>query len=472
MNRTSGNASRRTPVPRVRGAEWRAGLNEAIRAHQHGDLDTAERLYRQVLERNLAQPDALHFLGVLNHQRGRSDEAVGLIQAAIKAVPKHADAHNNLGNIHNECGRLAEAEACYRRALKCASAHVDALSNLAMVLDAREQLPQAFAAYGRFLEVAPNNARAHYLMGMFLRSHAQNLEHIAQAVECFRQAFALDSKLLPALEAEGVSLYALKRHEEARQVYRDWLARDPDNPVPRHMLAACGGAEAPVRAGDAYVRAEFDDFAERFDRQLIENLNYHAPQALAAVLADVLPSPAAQWDILDAGCGTGLCAPLLRPHARRLVGVDLSTGMLEQARRRGGYDDLVEAELTEFLQGHPREFDVVLSADTLVYFGDLASVLAAAHAALRPGGRLAASLEALDGEGFALSFSGRFQHSRSYVEQALREAGFADVRIAADSLRKEAGQPVASWVVLATSRGDLAGNPGASRRAHTRDAQP
>lgn len=449
MNRTAGDVSRRTSTPRTEGETWRAWLNQAIRAHQHGELDDAECLYRKVLGRQLAQPDALHFLGVLMHQRGRSEEAVELIGAALKASPKLADAHNNLGNVHNECGRLAEAEACYRRALAYAPTRVDALGNLGMVLEAQNRLPQAFAAYGQLLDVAPGHARAHYLMGMFLRKHAQGLEHLEQAVECFRRAFVLDGKMLRALEAMGVALYTLKRHEEARQVYRDWLARDPDNPVPRHMLAACGGATPPARAGNDYVRAEFDGFAERFDRQLLENLNYHAPQVLVGALAKSLPPATAALDILDAGCGTGLCAPLLRPHAHRLVGVDLSGGMLAQARRRGGYDALVEAELTEYLERHPAAFDVVLSADTLIYFGDLLPVFCAARVSLRPHGWFAFSLEAFDGEGFGLSFSGRYQHSREYVAQTLREAGFTDLRISADSLRKEAGQPVASWVVLA-----------------------
>lgn len=448
MKRTAAGDPYRLPARHAAEAVWRADLNRAIRAHQHGDLDTAERLYRQVLARNLAQPDALHFLGVLSHQRGRSDEAVGLIQTALKATPDHPDAHNNLGNIHNECGRLAEAEACYRRALACAPGHADALGNLGMVLEAQERLPDAFAVYGQLLQLAPQAARAHYLMGMFVRKHAEGIEHVEQALTLFRRAFELDVSMLVALEAEGVTLYALQRHEEARQVYRDWLDRDPDNPIPRHMLAACGGAAAPTRADDDYVRAEFDGFAERFDRQLLEKLNYHAPQVLAGALAKLLP-PGAACDVLDAGCGTGLCAPLLRPHARHLVGVDLSGGMLEQARRRGGYDELIEAELTAYLQHHPGAFDVVLSADTLVYFGDLVPVLAAMHAALRPGGWLVFSLEALAAEGFALSYSGRYQHARGYVEQTLRDAGFAEIAIAADSLRKEAGQPVASWVVSA-----------------------
>ncbi|MEW9570878.1 tetratricopeptide repeat protein [Rhodanobacter sp. Si-c] len=427
-----------------------------MQAHQAEDLDTAERLYREVLELRVAQPDALHYLGVLCHQRGRSDEGVELIRTALQVTPKHPDAHNNLGNIHKECGRLREAEACYRKALECGPQHYNALSNLAVVLEAQERPQEAFEAYEKLLRQAPRYAQGHYLLGLFLRNHAQGIEHIEQSVDCFRQAYALEPRFVQALEALSVSLYVLGRTDEAVQVYRDWLAREPDNPIPRHMLAACGGAEAPQRAGDAYVRDIFDRFADSFDEQLLQNLDYRAPQVLADALGTVLPPPATTLDVLDAGCGTGLCAPLLRPHARRLAGVDLSGGMVEKARQRGGYDALDVAELTAYLQGQADAWDVVLSADTLVYFGELGPVLAAAHAALRPGGWLAFSLEAEAGDedGVTLTASGRYRHSRTHALRALERAGFGDIRIAEDSLRKEFGQPVRSWVVLARRGGD------------------
>ncbi|HET6803831.1 MAG TPA: tetratricopeptide repeat protein [Frateuria sp.] len=431
--------------------DFAAVLQRALRAHQADDLETAERLYREVLELHAAQPDALHYLGVLCHQQGRSEEGVELIRTALMITPRHPDAHNNLGNIHKECGRPVEAEACYRRALACAPHHYNALGNLAVVLEVQERLDEAFEAYGALLRQAPDDARGQYLLGLFLRNHAQNMEHLEQSAECFRRAFDIDARNLRALEALGVTLYALKRYDEARQVYRDWLAREPDNPVPRHMLAACGGAEAPPRAADEYVRELFDGFADSFDEQLLKNLDYRAPQVLAAALGEVLGLPARTLDVLDAGCGTGLCAPSMRPHARHLVGVDLSGGMVEKARLRGEYDELQVAELTAHLQAHPGAYDVVLSADTLVYFGQLEAVLAAVHAALKPEGWLGFTLEAMDGDARDLEItpSGRYRHDRRYVERVLDACGFADVRIRADTLRREAGQPVAGWVVLA-----------------------
>lgn len=437
------------PQRKASDGAWRTRLNQAMQAHQKGDLDTAERLYKKVLGLQIAQPDAMHYLGVLYHQRGRSDEAVELIRAALEITPNHPDAHNNLGNVLKESGRLAEAEASYRRALACSPDHHNAHVNLAVVLEAQNRVDEAFVAYQAVLERAPHNGHAHWMLGRALCDHAECVEDMERAVQCFRRAFELDGRNLAVLQHLAMTLYALKRRDEAREVYRDWLARDPDNPVPRHMLAACGGAPAPTRAGDEYVRNTFDRFASSFDQQLLQYLDYRAPQVLVDALKRVLPEAARALDVLDAGCGTGLCGPLLRPYARRLVGVDLSGGMLEKARQRGDYDELAEAELTGYLQQHAGAYDVVASADTLVYFGDLAPVFAAAFAALRPEGWLGFSLEAHEGQGIELSASGRYRHARKYVEDALYAAGYVDVRIVADSLRKEAGQPVASWVVLA-----------------------
>jgi len=453
-------ASTRRSPPRRKQAKAAAKphlelLQQAIKAHQAGELDEAERLYGEVLGLQAAQPDAMHFLGVLSHQRGRSDEALALIGAALKITPRHPDAHNNLGNVHKECSRLAEAEACYRRALACGPGHYNALSNLALVLEAQERLDDAFDAYTQLLQQAPTYAHGHYRLGMFLRNHAQHEEHLEQAAECFRQAFRYDERNVRALEGVGISLYMLGRHDQAATVYRDWLAREPNNPVPRHMLASCGAAEAPPRAADDYVRDVFDGFAESFDEQLLNNLGYRAPQVLTEALTTLLPAAARHLDVLDAGCGTGLCAPLVREYARRLVGVDLSPGMVDKARARGGYDALEVAELTAWLGDHPGEFDVVISADTLVYFGELAPVLTATAAALRASGWLGFTLESIDGEDdrAELDSSGRYRHSRAYVQRVLEASGFTDISIRADTLRKERGQPVGSWVVLARRPG-------------------
>jgi predicted TPR repeat methyltransferase len=156
--------------------------------------------------------------------------------------------------------------------------------------------------------------------------------------------------------------------------------------------------------------------------------------------------------VLDIGCGTGLCGPLLAPYAKQLVGVDLSVGMLKHAEEKGVYHGLVQAELTEYLARHHERFDVIVTADTLVYFGGLEAVAAAAAAALRPGGLLVFTVEeeadADLRQSYRLRHHGRYTHGAEYVHQLLASVGLSP-HIGRGDLRMEAGLPVAGLVVRA-----------------------
>jgi predicted TPR repeat methyltransferase len=217
------------------------------------------------------------------------------------------------------------------------------------------------------------------------------------------------------------------------------------------MLAACSGHDVPPRASDKFVEITFDSFAASFDSKLAK-LSYRAPALVAGMLDDAGIQPSKQFDVLDAGCGTGLCGPLVTAYARRLVGVDLSARMLAQAEARHVYDELYKCELTAYLRDWPATFDVVVSADTLVYFGPLDDVVAAAADALRPGGRLIFTVEESIGgtdAGCSLGPHGRYSHTRQYVEGVLAAANLGSEIVSAE-LRLEAGAPVQGLVVRAT----------------------
>lgn len=135
-------------------------------AHQRGDLDTAERLYREALAVSPESPVPLHYLGVILYQRGRLDEALPLLDRAAALAPQEPEFHNNRGLALAAAQRDAEAIAAYRAALDRKPDHAGAWNNLGLVLQASGDVDAAVAAYRRGLAVAPAFAPLHWNQGL------------------------------------------------------------------------------------------------------------------------------------------------------------------------------------------------------------------------------------------------------------------------------------------------------------------
>jgi predicted TPR repeat methyltransferase len=422
----------------------------AMRLHRGGNLDDAETIYRRILAIAPSDPDALHYLGILRYQRGGTSEAVELIRGAIESSPEYAEAHNNLGNVLQEAGRMEEAAVAYRRALDLRPDDAPTLNNLAVALRSLGQIEEAVALHRRAIALAPRYAEGHFSLGKALRQSG-NLDG---GIEAFRTAIELDPTHERAYTSLGRLLHRVGRDADAVRLFDGWLKQDPFNPVALHMRAASSGVDVPARASDGYVKQVFDALARDFDENL-RQLHYQGPQLTIVALAADAGAPRQSFDVLDAGCGTGLCGALLRPYARRLVGVDLSSGMLAKARGRRVYDELIQAELTAYLASRPQAFDLIVSADTLIYFGDLGPVLAAAASALRAGGRLIFTVESADHDdravcaGYRINASGRYSHREAYLRAELARSGLTVGSITPAVLRQEGGWPVAGYVVVA-----------------------
>jgi predicted TPR repeat methyltransferase len=388
---------------------------------------------------------------VLAHQQGRSDEAIARLVRSLEIDPDQADGYSNLCIVLREQGRLEEALVACRRALAIDPQHANAHNNLGGLLRAQGNNAEAEEAYRTAIALQPGHADAYTNLGNLLNAQKRTRE----AVVCFCKAITLNPKHAESRRLLGLAYCTLGELDKAQEVFERWLAEEPDNPVPRHMLAACSGRDVPSRASDAYVESVFDTFAASFDSRLAR-LSYRAPALVVEMVADAGLATSRSLDVLDAGCGTGLCGPLMAPYARRLVGVDLSANMLAQARERNVYDELVKGELTAYLRGAAEAFDIIISADTLVYFGVLDEVIGAAAAALRPGGLLVFTVEELADSDLVADYRikphGRYGHTRAYVERVLWASGLR-AEIGRAELRMEGGVPVAGLVVRGTRVG-------------------
>ena len=379
-----------------------------------GKLDEAVAQYRHALAFEPTSADTLNNLGRVLESQGQRDEALEIYRRALALAPDNADVHNNLGALFWQQGRYDEAASHYRQALTLKPAFLDAYNNLAHVLKKQDKLAEAFACLEHALTLDP--------------------EHEGVQLNLCATLYELSLTDRAAAASESARLLATHGHR----------------PLIRRGLSGLVSTGVDERHDSDYARAVFDHFSNTFDKTLTE-LGY-SPAALAQALEiDLQQGPV--LDILDAGCGTGMCGALFKPVARSLVGVDVSQRMLDKARALSIYDRLENGDAADFMVGSADAFDLVVLADVLAYVGNLTRLLRAAHQALRRNGRVAVSAENLDREGQADGYrlwpSGRYKHSRRYLEDAFRDAGFVIGKMIESELRREAGNMIEAWIVVA-----------------------
>lgn len=209
----------------------------ALRHHQAGGLNEAERLYLHVLQDNSAQAnplhaDALHFLGVLSHQSGRHDAAMDLIGKAIAKNNRAPAFHNNLGNALKALDRWQEAVASYERALALKPDLVAAHYNRALCLQEQGNLSEAVSAYGRALALKPDFAEAHGNLGNTLQAQGK----LAEAVASYKRALALKPDYADAHSNLGNVRKAQGKLDEAVACFERALAHKPDSAEAHHNL--------------------------------------------------------------------------------------------------------------------------------------------------------------------------------------------------------------------------------------------
>ncbi len=217
----------------------------------------------------------------------------------------------------------------------------------------------------------------------------------------------------------------------------------------RLHLARLGVGEATPAMTATYVRRLFDQHAPDFDQSLVERLEYCGPEILREAVRSMAGDPLRLGSVLDLGCGTGLSGAAFRPHCDWLVGMDVSPGMIEQARAKGLYDRLIAAELMEFLSGEAgAQYHLALAADVFVYCSDLAPIAEAVTQVLAPGGLFAFTVETHSGAGVRLRETLRYAHSADHVRDAIAGAGLRLLHLAGASTRMERGEPVSGLVVV------------------------
>ena len=451
-------------------------LSSLLEHFQNGRLDDAEKLATSISQDFPKHQFAWKVLGAVLGATGKKAEAVDANQTAVALSPQDAEAHYNLGNTLQELGRLEEAEASYNQAIALKPDYAEAHSNLGATLKELGRLNEAQASYTQAIALKPDFAEAHSNLGAtlkelgrlheaeascrqaialkpdFAEAHSnlgatlKELSRYGEAEASCRQAIGLKPDYAEAHSNLGVTLKFLGRLEEAEASLRRAIVLKPDYPSAKHMLAALTGEQTATAPQD-YVEGLFDNFAAKFESSLVDNLEYKIPRVIAEMIIkdskfDSLGS------IMDLGCGTGLVGMEIKQFCEYLEGIDLSEKMLDKAKEKNVYNKLIKQDILDYLSNASLNFDYFISTDVFIYIGDLSDVFQLIKSRNKTGGKLAFSTEDYDGDDFFLEQSGRYSHSKKYIEGLCEKFGYKLRHFETQALRKEKGEYITGGLYL------------------------
>lgn len=411
-------------------------LKALIRLCETDQIQEAEYAFKHLLDFFSDHPPLCNIGGVIYSRLGDHQQAVTQFQRSLELQPGEASTHSNLGNALIEIGNLNLAEQEFEKALEIAPDDVSTLSNLGRLMVMGGRLEEAQAIFKKSFIIAPKNTE-------IILNYANiliDLQHISDAVSMLTSGLKEHPDDWRIHKSLAVAHVRSQQHDAALSHYRTALALNPGVPEIEHMIDALSGTQRD-RASARYVETLFDGFATSFDENLTGKLGYSLPEETSELLNELRLSKPVH-SILDLGCGTGLLGPHVRDIADYLVGVDLSSKMLQRAAETGCYDKLVKADVHDFLASCKGDFDVIVALDVLIYVGEIDSLLAAAATCCASETLMVLSTEGLPSGDFALQPTGRYAHSDEYVDKCAARHGFSLQRREQKTLRIEQGQPV------------------------------
>lgn len=227
------------------------------------------------------------------------------------------------------------------------------------------------------------------------------------------------------------------------------LQINTNNPEAKHLLNIAQGEKIGT-ASKEYVSKVFDDFADNFEETLVNKLDYKTPEKICSQFKKHTSNELNT--IIDLGCGTGLCAPMLAPICKILNGVDLSQKMLDKAAAKDLYKELACADICEYLNKQSN-LSAAIAADVFVYIGDLKDIFVSCNKSLNKNGLFSFSVEKTEKESFEALVSGRFAHNINYLKKLAKDTDFEWLEDEESIIRTESGQNISGYLITLKKRG-------------------
>jgi len=267
---------------------------------------------------------------------------------------------------------------------------------------------EALASLDTAIRLSPNEGIFFYHIGLVF----ERTSEVELAIKAYERSLELNNTLVVAWNSLAQLYIVNNELDKAKTAYENLLVHHPQNHQARHMVLSLSKSDVSI-ASKEYIEDYFDSAASYFDEHLQDNLNYKLPSQIASLSKEHLNDKS---KVLDLGCGTGLVAQNLKDLKCNIVGVDLSSKMLEVSKEKNIYSSLHQEDVLGFLKNsQTNSYDMVSSADVFIYIGDLSEIFKEVSRILKNDGIFLFSTENSNEE-FCLQKNGRFGQSASYIK--------------------------------------------------------
>jgi predicted TPR repeat methyltransferase len=409
---------------------------------QQGKLGQAGKHYQQAIQIQPNYADAHYNLAIILLRQNNVIEAVKHLDKTLQLHPNHTEAHNQMAQLLHQLGDLDTAIYHYKECLKLDPFNATVFHNLGAIFLEQGEPAAALKYFLRLLQIAPD-FNTYYNLGVIY----MYLGRPNDAIQYFQEALKKDPNHFASHSNLGSIYLKAEDYKNAAWHYRQALKLQPNNKEIAYILNAIDQRKIPKMAPKEYIQSLFDQYAAYFDKHLIEVLHYRVPELLYKSVEQETKVEKRSWNILDLGCGTGLCGEKFRPLAKKLIGVDLSEKMVEMAKQKNIYDELHVSDIHQALQKQ-HDLDLIIAGDTFVYIGDLAKTFSDCKNALKKSGLLAFTVEKTSQYPYELQKSARFAHSKKYIEELVEQNDFKILRCDTIVLRKQRNKSVEGYLYV------------------------
>lgn len=373
------------------------------------------------------------------------DDAEKHYQKLLEIDPEFSLALNNLGVIALRKNKGQLAIDYFAKAYAFDSKNYEALNNLAATFLQHDRTENAVTHYDQYLKIFPDDLEANFNMGVAQMTQG----HLQEAISYFKKILDKQPDNVNAMINIGSIYLKLEQRDVAAQYFAQAQQLQPDNTMIHYMLDAIAGKTEFAQAPDDYVKNLFDHYALQFEQHL-KHLSYQAPSLLRQQIVKLFTPQEKQWTILDLGCGTGLVGIEFQHYAKELIGVDISDKMINEAKHKNVYNQLIVSSIDDYFSTNKTKFDLVIAADVFCYFGNLSSVFKQIASHLNNDGIVAFTVEKNSDESthFKLQGSARFAHSKHYIEELALANQLKIQKLEEVSYRKQEQHDVKSFLVV------------------------